>query len=319
MNRYFRTGTQPWPTRVAAVGLGVCLVLAGAMAAQADEHADEHADAHAKEGHLALSAEQIRHAGIEIEQVGPAPLRELLPLFGQIVPNADREQHVTARFPGQILQVYKQAGEPVARGEVLATVESNESLKSYPVVAALSGIVAQRQANAGEQTGDSTLFVIGDYSTVWVNLSVFPGDLPRLQLGQQVAISAAGVDTPGIGRIIAISPVSNSANQATTATVLLDNAQRRWVPGQFVNAAVVLSQGEIPLAVKSGAIQRVEDSDVVFVESADGFEARAVQLGRDDGVVSEVLEGLRAGESYVAGNSFVLKSELGKEGAEHGH
>jgi cobalt-zinc-cadmium efflux system membrane fusion protein len=32
-----------------------------------------------------------------------------------------------------------------------------------------------------------------------------------------------------------------------------------------------------------------------------------------------VLAGLRDGESYVSGNSFVLKSELGKEGAEHGH
>jgi cobalt-zinc-cadmium efflux system membrane fusion protein len=63
----------------------------------------------------------------------------------------------------------------------------------------------------------------------------------------------------------------------------------------------------------------VEDRKVVFVAEGDGFEARPVVLGRGDGQVREVLRGLSAGESYVAANSFILKSELGKEGAEHGH
>ena len=53
--------------------------------------------------------------------------------------------------------------------------------------------------------------------------------------------------------------------------------------------------------------------------TAKGFEARPVTLGRSDGQVSEVLSGLQAGEAYVSTNSFTLKSELGKEDAEHGH
>ena len=44
-----------------------------------------------------------------------------------------------------------------------------------------------------------------------------------------------------------------------------------------------------------------------------------VRLGRADTQFTEVLEGLSAGETYVARNSFVLKSELGKGEAEHGH
>ncbi len=67
------------------------------------------------------------------------------------------------------------------------------------------------------------------------------------------------------------------------------------------------------------AIQFVDDTRVVFVAEGKFFEVRPVDLGRGDGRFSEVLGGLQAGESYVAANSFVLKSELGKEGAEHGH
>jgi membrane fusion protein, heavy metal efflux system len=90
-------------------------------------------------------------------------------------------------------------------------------------------------------------------------------------------------------------------------------------PGHFVHAEVVVSEREVPVAVLDKAIQVVDDTRVVFVAEGDFFEVRPVELGRGDGQFNEVLGGLRAGESYVSANSFVLKSELGKEGAEHGH
>ncbi len=38
-----------------------------------------------------------------------------------------------------------------------------------------------------------------------------------------------------------------------------------------------------------------------------------------DGKTTEVLEGLKPGQSYVAEGSFMLKAELGKATAEHSH
>jgi cobalt-zinc-cadmium efflux system membrane fusion protein len=282
-----------------------------------DSHEQE--EAHSEEGLIGLTPEQIKHAGIAIERVASASIRETLPLYGQIVPNAEREHTVSARFPGVIKTVAKQIGELVQQGETLATVESNESLKSYPLVASLSGIVTQRNTNVGEQTGDRVLFVVGDYSTVWVDLSVFPADLSKVRVGQSVRIVNRDTSITGEGRIITVLPVGSSTNQTTTARVLLDNPDHRWVPGHFVTAEVVLSETEVPMAIRDEAIQIVEDQPVVFVEGDEGFEARPVTLGRSDGQVSEVLKGLQVGEAYVSTNSFTLKSELGKEDAEHGH
>lgn len=286
-----------------------------------EEHAgEEHADEEqADEDRLTLTPEQIRYAAITVDQAGPVTLRETLALYGQIVPNAERQHTVSARYPGMIRKVAKKVGDAVKQGEVLATVESNDSLKPYPVVASLSGVVVQRQANVGEQTGDRELFVIGDYSTVWVALSVFPGELAKVHVGQKVRIASKDDAVTGEGTIIAVSPVGNSANQTITATAMLDNTDGRWVPGRFVRAEVVLSESEVPLAIAESAVQVVDDKPVVFIAHDGEFEVRPIELGRSDGRVSEVLAGLQAGESYVSGNSFVLKSELGKEGAEHGH
>ncbi|MCX2982690.1 HlyD family efflux transporter periplasmic adaptor subunit [Halieaceae bacterium IMCC14734] len=282
-----------------------------------DGHEQE--EVHSEEGHIPLTPEQIKHAGFAIDRVGPASIRETLPLYGQIVPNAEREHTVSARFPGVIRKVTKQVGDSVKQGETLATVESNESLKSYAVVASLTGIVAERNANVGEQTGDREMFVIGDYSTVWVDVAVFPGDLSKVRVGKGVLIANNDASVRGEGRIIAISPTGSRANQTTTARVLLDNPARQWVPGHFVSAEVVLSETAVPIAIREEAVQIMGDETVVFVASDEGFEARPVTLGRSDGQLREVLTGLEAGEEYVTANSFILKSELGKEDAEHGH
>ncbi|MCB1702136.1 MAG: efflux RND transporter periplasmic adaptor subunit [Pseudomonadales bacterium] len=287
-----------------------------------DNHESEEGheeEGHEEEGLIVLSADQIKHAGISLDTAGPSSIRETLPLYGQVEANAEQQHTVSARFQGVIRQVTKQVGDSVKQGETLATIESNESLKSYAVAASLTGIVAERNANVGEQTGDRELFVIGDYSTVWVDVAVFPGDLSKVHVGQTVLIANSDASVTGEGRIIAVSPIGSRANQTTTARVLLDNPARQWVPGYFVSAEVVLSDTAVPIAIREEAVQIVEDENVVFVASAEGFEARPVTLGRGDGHVREVLAGLGAEEEYVTTNSFILKSELGKEDAEHGH
>lgn len=266
-----------------------------------------------------LTPEQIQSAAIGLAQAGPAQVRERLPLYGVITPNAERVLEVAARFPGVIRTVTKRVGDPVRQGETLATVESNESLQTYSVVAPLSGVVTARNANAGEQAGDRALFTVADLSTVWVELSVFPRDIAKVRVGQSVRVKSADTGLSADGKVVYVAPFGTSSNQTLNARVLLDNAERKWPPGLYVTAEVALSTTPVPLAVSSNALQTLEDRTVVFVKSDEGFEPRALQLGRSDGEVTEVLAGLEPGETYATNNSFILKAELGKGEAEHGH
>lgn len=269
--------------------------------------------------HIALTAEQIRAAAISVSQAGPAVIRETLPVYGLIAPDAERVRDVGARFPGVIRSVGAAVGDSVRAGATLATVESNESLQSYAVVAPLAGVVTARQANPGEQTGDKSLFTVADLSKVWVEPALFPRDSAKVRVGQSVRVRSADAGLSGDGRIVYVAPFGSSSNQTLAARVSLDNGQRRWVPGLYVSADVTLGETPAPLAVRNEALQNLAGRTVVFVQDDGGFEPRAVRTGRTDGEWSEVLGGLAPGERYATQNSYILKAELGKGEASHEH
>lgn len=267
--------------------------------------------------HVKLSAEQIKAAAIGLAQAGPAEIREVLPLYGVIAPNAERVLQVAARYPGVIRSVTKRVGDAVRRGETLATVESNESLQGYAVVSPMDGVVTKRDANPGEQTGDKALFTVADLSTVWVELSVFPRDVAKIRIGLTVRVKSSDTGLSGEGKLIYVAPFGSSSSQTLKARVQLDNRERKWPPGLYVTAEVMLAKTPVPLAVETEGLQTLQERMVVFVNADEGFEPRPVELGRTDGERSEVLAGLEPGETYVTRNSYVLKAELGKGSAAH--
>jgi len=273
-----------------------------------------------EEGRVHLTAEQIAAASIGMAAAGPANIRESLSVYGAIAPNAERVREVGARFPGVIFSVEKKVGDTVRQGETLATVESNESLRTYQVTAPLAGVITQRNANTGEQAGDHSLFTVADLSTVWVELSLFPRDRARVRTGQQVRVRSVDAGISGQGQVVYVAPFGSSASQTLTARVQLDNAERRWAPGLYVSADIVLSQSAVKLAIRNEAVQTMEGKASVFVEVEPGeFAPQPVQLGKTDGETSEVISGITAGQRYVTTNSFILKAQMGAGSAEHEH
>lgn len=104
-------------------------------------------------------------------------------------------------------------------------------------------------------------------------------------------------------------------------------AGRLMKPGMFGQAELSLSalagQSSQPiLAVPEDAIQDIEGGPAVFVTvpgEANTFVMRSLRVGPRVGRWVPVLSGLSEGEEYVASQTFILKAELGKAGAEHAH
>lgn len=271
------------------------------------------------EGRTTIAAATARDAGIIVETAAPRVIHDVLPLYGVIAPNAEYVREVTARYPGMIRKVSRALGDTVAQGEVLAVVESDESLRSYEVASPIAGVITRRNANTGEHTGNDALFTVTNLSTVWAELSVFPRDLARLKPGQHVRVTSVEGDAAAEGEIVRISPVGTGTNQALTVQVKLDNREHRWTAGLYVNAEVLIGGARVPVAVRQDAIQRFRDWQVVFRNAGDVYEACPLELGRGDGEWVEVKSGLTAGARYVAGNSFLVKADIEKSGASHEH
>ena len=270
------------------------------------------------EGRTRISPEMAEAFGLGTETAGPAAIEEAVTLYGRIVPDTDRVRAVSARFNGAIRSVHAMPGESVTEGQLLATVESNESLQSYPINASIAGVITERVANPGEQTAGRQLFTIVDTSSVWAELAVFPGDRDRIRLGSQVIVTPASGGAPMEGTISYLD-VFSAANQSVNARVVLDNSDGSLAPGTFVTAQVRVAEHQVSLAVRRGALQTFRDFTVVYAQIGDEYEVRMLELGRASGDWVEVLGGLDPGTRYVTENSFVLKADIEKSGATHDH
>jgi len=292
---------------------------AGTNDPQSDGHGGE--EGHGTNKHVALTPAQIANANLTIEKTGPAKIRTTLHLSGVIGPNEERMTQIVPRFEGVIRAIHKRLGDSVRRGEALLTIESNDSLRNYDITAPIDGTVTARSAALGEYGGnDKSLLVVADLSTVWANFSVYRRDFEKVQINQAIHVGAEEASAePVSGTISYVSRVAYADTQSTTARAVLDNADGRWLPGQFVVGDVTLSESVVPIAVRKTALQTIDNQTVVFIRDGEHFEPRAVVVGAMDSQMAEIRSGLREGDAYVATNSFILKSELGKYSAEHAH
>ncbi|HKJ61191.1 MAG TPA: efflux RND transporter periplasmic adaptor subunit, partial [Hyphomicrobiales bacterium] len=242
------------------------------------------------EGRTSIGAEIAEAFGLETEIAGGAVIKETVTVYGSIQPNREQHRSVSARFDGAIQSVHVSAGDTVRKGQPLATIESNESLNNYTLTAPIGGIVTERVANPGEQTGGRKLFTIVDTSTVWAELAIFPSNRARVREGARVSVrsSAGEMDRQGI-----ISRLSSIAqpNQSVLARVVLDNADGEMVPGTHVTGNIEIAEHSVPLAVKRTGLQSFRDFTVVYAQIGDEYEVRMLELGRQDAEWIEVLGG----------------------------
>jgi cobalt-zinc-cadmium efflux system membrane fusion protein len=271
------------------------------------------------EGRTTISAQAASASGIEVETAGPAQITETLELQGTVVPDPQRVYRILARYPGVLKTIRPSIGDRVRAGEVLATIESSESLRVYTLSAPNDGVVVSRKANAGETVGAEEILTLVDFSSVWVELAAFQHDLDRIQVGQTVRVRDADGHQLAVGTLQSIAPVGSPASQSMTARVVLPNPDGLWRPGLFASGTVTVAENQVPLAVRRLALQTFRDWTVVFQKAGDAYEIRPVTLGRTNAIWAEVLDGLEPGAEYVTSNSFVIKADIEKSGAKHDH
>lgn len=200
---------------------------------------------------------------------------------------------------------------------------TGKGLNRLELRAPFAGVVMEKHLAQGEAVKeDAIVFTLSDLSTVWAEIAVPPKDLNLMRVGETVTVKATAFAAEAKGKIIYVGELLGEQTRTAKARVALANPDRAWRPGLFITVDVLSGHADAAdaaVAVASDAVQIVEDKPVVFVAVAGGFQPQPVKLGRSDGKMTEVLQGLKAGARYVSAGSFVLKAELGKDSAEHTH
>ncbi len=208
-------------------------------------------------------------------------------------------------------------------------VEQNSShcsddcdLTLYEIRSPGNGVITEKHIVQGELLNEeSRPFVIANLDYVWINLTVYQKDLEKINVGQQVHV-ISGYGIPDVNsEIVYISPKVSEETRSASARVVINNKDEKWRPGLFVSVDVTLSNLSSDIVIPKSALETIDDQSVVFIKNEEGFEPHPVTLGRSDKTNVEVIEGLHAGDKYVAKNAFVLKAQMQKAsfGDGHGH
>ena len=271
------------------------------------------------EGQTKINASAAKDGGIVIETVGPQTISETREVEGVVQLNTTARSEVRAQFPGKVMQVTKAVGDYVKKGQLLARIESSESLQIYPVYSPVSGVVAERNANVGNVAYDQPIYVITDPSSTSVVFNIFPRDLGTIRPGQKVIIETLD------GKIVAEStlggylPEGNAAAGTALVRANLPNRDGRWRPGIALHGKVMVSAVTVPLAVRTEALQPFRDFTVVYANFGEMYEVRMLELGRKSSEWTEVLSGIKPGTKYAAKGSFLIRQDIEKSGASHDH
>ena len=179
---------------------------------------------------------------------------------------------------------------------------SLQNMKENTVLTSpVSGVVAQKNFNAGDLPSGMPILVIEQQQPLKVVVNVNESDFPKVKAGMAVDVK---FDTYGDevfpGKVHIIHPTVNATTRTFQVEVAISNSSNRIRTGMF--ARVIFNFGsQNSTVVSDRAIQKQTGSGVryVYVYHDGVVEFREVKLGQRMENRYEVLEGLTSGVQVV--------------------
>jgi cobalt-zinc-cadmium efflux system membrane fusion protein len=140
-------------------------------------------------------------------------------------------------------------------------------------------------------------------------------NLSSLKNGAPVLIKVAAYpDETFPAKISRVGETLNPDTRTVEVRCVANNHHGRLKPEMYATVGLTVGEKRVTPLVPQAALQEMDGQTAVFVERGEGkVEKRAVKIGRRQGAMVEVLEGLSRGERVVTEGSFMLKSEFSKD------
>ena len=197
----------------------------------------------------------------------------------------------------------------------------------FLIKAPISGVISQKDIVVGEnvQLADQ-LFVIENLKDLWLEFNLPNTSNIHLQVGQILNFKTNGSDQNYQAKVQTLNSQADLQTGRLQVRAKVTTQADVLRPNVLVNVFVTDAQAKTALRVQKKALQQVEGKPVVFVIESEEkglvhLKAQPIEVGvsSQDGQWLEVISGLTEGQKYIADGSFLLKSELEKDEAGHGH
>jgi Cu(I)/Ag(I) efflux system membrane fusion protein len=188
---------------------------------------------------------------------------------------------------------------------------TGEVKRSLVLHSPVDGFVMEKMVFKGMGVMPGTsLYKIGDLSSIWVVADIYEYELPFVQIGQKASITMAYYPGESFeGTATYIYPSVDPKTRTAKMRFDLPNPEFKLKPEMWANVELKIPLGR-KLVVPEEAVMDSGTMQMVFVDRGQGhFESRHVQVGAKVQGYYEVLSGLREGEKVVTSANFLIDSE----------
>ncbi len=195
-----------------------------------------------------------------------------------------------------------------------ALASATEDFNNATIVSPMNGIVLSRDVEVGDAVSSilvlgsqaTLVMTLGDMSTVYVLGKVDQADIGKVYLGQHARIVVESFkDKKFEGKVTKISPMGVEKDNVTTfeVRVSIQNPSGELKANMSANAEIILEEKRNVLLIPESAVVYAKDRatsiDVPDPKGPQGLRKIPVKLGLSNGIKTELLAGLKQGDTVV--------------------
>ncbi len=174
-----------------------------------------------------------------------------------------------------------------------------------------SGVITELPIREGETLMQGAMVMkLASLSALWAEAQIYPMDRTRIKFGTECRITLPALpDTVISARLTFANPELDPSSIVGLIRLEIPNEGGQLLPGMQAYIHVPTS-GTKALALPTGAILRDGDGASVWVSSGPGkFKVIMIKTGLEAGGLTEVTEGIKAGDQVVITGAYLLNSE----------
>ena len=192
-----------------------------------------------------------------------------------------------------------------------ATLEQLKTRLGYATIRSpINGVVTERRLQTGDIVSPQTrLFTVADISMLVSRVMVSELEVPLIRPGAAVDVTVDALGGARVqGRIRRVFPAADSLTRLVPVEVALTgSALDKLRPGYTVRSMFRLGSRNDALLIPTRAVVGPAGARTVVIVRQGKSERRIVRVGPDIDGMTEVLEGLAAGDSVIVAGQALLR------------
>lgn len=184
------------------------------------------------------------------------------------------------------------------------------------IKAASDGVVTKVNTPSGTKTGEKPVLEIGEDKAIKLKVTIEPEDIVDITDGQEAEIYVDAFPETAIKGKVERRVLTPDSNGKYGAVITIENEGMELLAGMTGSATIIVKQKKDVLTISNKAVELKDGKQYVKMrDDENGLKDVEIETGFSDGKVSEVLSGLKEGDTVIKIDESASKdAESGQTG-----